>query len=70
MCKINTALGLLEAKSYDDGCAKGIQICFNGQIISAIDVLNESGGVPGEARALIYAKKDVDEPTECIHIEV
>ena len=68
--EINTSFGKLKAQSYDDGCAKGIQICLNGQIISAIDVLNESGGVPGEARALIYAKKDVDEPTECIHIEV
>ena len=67
---IKTSLGDLKAVVYDDGCAKGIQIKLNDQILAAIDVLNGSGGIPGEARALIYAKKESDEPTDCFHIEV
>lgn len=67
---IETSLGELRATVYDDGCAKGIQIKLNDQIIAAIDVLNNSGSIPGEARALVYSKKESDEPTDCFHIEV
>ena len=68
--EVDTSCGRLRAVSYDDGCAKGIQIMLDDKIITAIDVLNENDGVPGEVRALIYANKDLDEPTECLHIEV
>lgn len=67
---VPTALGQLSVRAYDDGCAKGIQIILDGNIVSAVDVLNEKDGVPGEARALVYSKKDIDEPTSCIHLEV
>lgn len=66
--EVNTSCGRLSAVSYDDGCAKGIQIMLNDEIIAAIDVLNENDGVPGEVRALIYANTDVDEPSHCITI--
>ena len=67
--EVDTSCGRLKAVSYDDGCAKGIQIMLDDKIITAIDVLNKNDGVPGEVRALIYANKDLDEPTECLHIE-
>ena len=68
--EVDTSCGRLKAVSYDDGCAKGIQIMLDDKIITAIDVLNKNDGVPGEVRALIYANKDLDEPTECFHIEI
>ena len=68
--EVNTSCGRLKAVSYDDGCARGIQIMLNDYIIAAVDVINENNGIPGEVRALVYANKDLDEPTECLHIEV
>ena len=68
--EVDTSCGRLKAVSYDNGCARGIQILLDDEIITAIDVLNENDGVPGEVRALVYANKDLDEPTECLHIEV
>lgn len=67
--EVDTSCGRLSAVSYDDGCAKGIQIMLNDEIITAIDVLNENDGVPGEVRTLIYANTDnPDEPSHCITV--
>lgn len=39
------------------------------EIKTAIDVLNENDGVPGEVRALIYANtENPEEPSHCITI--
>lgn len=67
---VPTVLGQLSVRTYDDGCARGIQILLDGNIVSTVDVLNGKGGIPGEARALVYSKKDIDYPTYCIHLEV
>lgn len=64
--EINTPFGNLKAQSYNDGCANGIKILLNDEIITAVDVLKKTGNAPAEIRALVYG--DGDEP-EIIHIE-
>ena len=64
--EINTPFGNLKAQSYDDGCANGIKILLNDEIITAVDILKKTDTAPAEIRALVY--NDGDEP-EIIHIE-
>lgn len=55
--KVETSAGTLIAKSYDDGCAKGVNIRVNGIAVAIIDVTND-----GEIRLLGY-KEECDEPS-------
>ena len=64
--EINTPFGELKVRSYDDGCANGIQILLNDEIITAVDVLKNTDNAPAEIRALVY--NDGDEP-KIINIE-
>jgi len=54
---VNTSEGLLIAESYDDGCAKGVNIRVNENAVAIIDVTND-----GEIRLLGY-KEQCDEPS-------
>lgn len=55
--KIDTSVGSLTAEPYDDGCAKGIKISVNGDIVALIDVTEE------EEIRLIGYKENYDEPS-------
>ena len=66
--EINTPFGNLKAQSYDDGCANGIKILLDDEIITAVDVKKKNDNAPAEVRALVYSEKDEDEP-RIIHIE-
>ena len=64
--EIDTPFGKLKVQSYDDGCANGIKILLNDEIITAVDVLKKTDNTPAEIRALVYG--DGDEP-KIIRIE-
>ena len=65
---MKTSAGIITTRFYDDGCAKGIQILLDDEIVAMLDVYEPSEGeTEGEARVLVY-KKDFDEPTHCITI--
>ena len=65
---MKTSAGTITTRFYDDGCAKGIQIFLDDEIVAILDVYETSEGeTEGEARVLVY-KKDLDEPTHCITI--
>ncbi len=55
--RIDTTLGSLIAKPYDEGCAKGVEISVNGNIVAIIDVTDD------EELRLIGYKEDRDEPS-------
>lgn len=55
--KIDTALGSLTAEPYDEGCAKGVKISINGNIVALIDVTEE------EEIRLVGYKENYDEPS-------
>lgn len=48
----------IESKKYDDGCARGIQILVNDEIVAAVDVIRPDN----EIRIISY-KEGIDEPT-------
>ena len=65
-----TSAGIITTIFYDDGCAKGIQIFLNDEIVAMLDVYEPSEGeTEGEARVLVYkTAPEFDEPTHCITI--
>ena len=70
MKSFKTSAGEITTRFYDDGCAKGIQIFLDDEIVAMLDVYEPSEGeTEGEARVLVYQKSpDFDEPTHCITI--
>lgn len=63
-----TSAGVITTELYDDGCAKGIQIKLDDEIVAMLDVYEpEDGEDEGEARVLVY-RGDSDEPTDVILI--
>lgn len=68
MNEFKTSAGIITTRLYDDGCAKGIQILLNDEIVAMLDVYEPSEGeIEGEARVLVY-KKYSDEPNYCITV--
>lgn len=48
----------IESRKYDDGCARGIQILVNNEIVAAVDVTR-----PDDEIRIISYKEGIDEPT-------
>lgn len=48
----------IESREYDDGCARGIQILVNDEIVAAVDVTR-----PDDKIRIISYKEGIDEPT-------
>lgn len=74
-CDIQTSAGMATAVAYDDGCAKGVQILLNDNIVCALDVYEkefEGSEYSGEARVLAYkveyAEDEAEAPIACIAI--
>lgn len=70
---VQTDAGEATVHYYDDGCANGVQIQLDGNIVCALDVYRSSEGESvGEARVLVYKKvypEDEEEaPIECVSI--
>lgn len=70
---IQTSAGTASSMSYDDGCAKGIHIFLDEEIVCSLDVYEpEEGETEGEARVLAYKKEYADDeeesPIACISI--
>ena len=61
-----TKAGEVRARSYDDGCAKGVEILLNGEIVCMLDVMEHP--TEGGTRLIVYAEKNEDEPTHTIEI--
>lgn len=47
----------IESRKYDDGCARGIQILVNDEIVAAVDVTR-----PDDEIRIISYKEGIDEP--------
>ena len=66
---MQTSAGVITTQFYDDGCAKGIQVLLDGNIVAMLDVYEEPNG---EARVLVYkmeyAEGEEEAPIECITI--
>lgn len=70
---MQTSAGTITTRFYNDGCAKGIQILLDDNIVAMLDVYEPvEGETEGEARVLAYKKiYDEDEeeaPIACITI--
>ena len=70
---MNTSAGTITTKFYDDGCAKGIQILLDDNIVAMLDVYKPiEGESEGEARVLVYKKEyaenEEEAPVECITV--
>lgn len=70
---MKTSAGTITTRFYDDGCAKGVQVLLDGNIVAMLDVYEPSNGeTEGEARVLVYKKEytetEEDAPIECITI--
>lgn len=48
----------IKSRKYDDGCARGIQILVNNEIVAAVDVTR-----PDDEIRIISYKEGIDEPT-------
>lgn len=73
MNNFKTSAGVITTRFYDDGIARGIQICLDDTIVCMLDVLEPiNGEVEGEARVLVYKKEyaedEEEESVECITI--
>lgn len=64
--KIKTSVGVIKAKSYDDGMAKGIELTLNGDIVCMLDVMEHP--TEGGTRLIVYSEYYEDEPTYVIDI--
>jgi hypothetical protein len=70
---MKTSAGTITTRFYDDGCAKGIQIMLDGNIVAMLDVYEPTEGESeGEVRVLVYKKEyaenEEEAPIECITI--
>lgn len=48
----------IETKEYDDGCARGVKILVNDEIVAAVDITR-----PDDEIRIISYKEGSDEPT-------
>ena len=74
-CDIQTSAGMATAVAYNDGCAKGVQIWLDDDIVCALDVYEKEFDAQecgGEARVLAYKKEyaenEEEAPIACITI--
>ena len=70
---MKTSVGTITTRFYDDGCAKGVQVLLDDNIVVMLDVYEASyGETEGEARVLVYRKEYVENeeeaPIQCITI--
>ena len=63
---IQTDAGVITTRLYDDGCAKGVQVLLNDDIICMLDVMTHP--IEGGTRLIVYADYYEDEPTHIIDI--
>lgn len=67
-----TSAGTISTRTYDDSCAKGIQVLLDDTIVAMLDVYEpKEGESEGEARVLIYKKdypEDEEAPIACVSI--
>ena len=62
---METKVGVITTKYYDDGIAKGLQVLLDGEIVCMLDVMEgEYSGI----RLIVYSEYDEDEPTDIIEI--
>lgn len=61
--KLKTPYGVVEARTYDDGIAKGIQVSIGGVVVAMVDCYTDGS----EARVLTY-KLDCEEPYSCVTV--
>lgn len=61
-----TKAGEIKTRFYDDGCAKGVEILLNGEIVCMLDVMEHQ--TEGGTRLIVYADKNEDEPTHIVEI--
>lgn len=47
----------IESRKYDDGCARGIQILVNDEIVAAVDITR-----PNDEIRIVSYKEGIDEP--------
>lgn len=62
---METNVGIITTRFYDDGIAKGIQVLLNGEIVCMLDVMD--GEYVG-ARLIVYSEYNEDEPTHIIEV--
>ena len=70
---IESSAGTITTEAYDDGCAKGIKILLDGNIVCMLDVYEaKEDETEGEARILVYKKEysedEEEAPIACIPI--
>lgn len=61
-----TKMGVIQARTYDDGVAKGVELLLDGEIICMLDVMEHH--TEGGTRLIVYAEHNEDEPTHIIEI--
>lgn len=61
-----TKAGKIKTRFYDDGCAKGVEILLNDDIVCMLDVMEHQ--TEGGTRLIVYAEYSEDEPTHTIEI--
>lgn len=61
-----TKAGVIRTRFYDDGCAKGVEILLNDEIVCMLDVMEHK--TEGGTRLIVYAEYSEDEPTHTIEI--
>nr|DAW05754.1 MAG TPA: hypothetical protein [Caudoviricetes sp.] len=49
----------IESRKYDDGCARGIQILVNDEIVASVDITR-----PDDEIRIISYKEGIDEPID------
>ena len=74
-CDIQTSAGMATAVAYNDGCAKGVQIWLDDNIVCALDVYEKDFDgceYSGEARVMAYkteyGEDEEEAPIACITI--
>ena len=71
--EIETSAGIASTVVYDDGCAKGIHVLLDDNIVCSLDVYDaQEDNTEGEARVLVYKKEygedEEESPIDCITI--
>lgn len=61
-----TKAGIIQARTYDDGIAKGVELLLDGEIVCMLDVMAHP--TEGGTRLIVYANYNEDEPTHIIEI--
>jgi hypothetical protein len=64
--EIKTSAGVITTRAYDDGCAKGVAVELDGEIVCMLDVMDHP--TEGGTRLIAYSDYYEDEPTHIIDI--